>query len=359
MSVSDKELIAIQDVTTAKEAWDRIKQAHKVEGIPEKLMLLNRLIDLRIEEGLSAQEYVNRFDSLVVDCAALGLGLDKTPELLALFFLRGLPKSLETFAQHLTLSYTDGNENRLTPQYVTTSLINHIRTQTSRADSQLGEDGDMRVDKVSAKKKGHFKAECRSLNGGNDRQGGSSRNRGAGSKHKANKATTVKGTDWRLSATYEPDGDSESEDDGAAALVAPADGWILASGASSHFVSDKSRIKDYEPYVTRVKVADQQIVHTVGRGTLRVRSIVEGVQHNITFSNVLYVPDFANLISVGRLTNLGADIRFTKHGCSIVMEGQTILQATKLRQNLWRLRFDYATANKQTSVETGHLACER
>jgi hypothetical protein len=38
MSVSDKELIAIQDVTTAKEAWDRIKQAHKT---PELLALFS------------------------------------------------------------------------------------------------------------------------------------------------------------------------------------------------------------------------------------------------------------------------------------------------------------------------------
>jgi hypothetical protein len=70
-------------------------------------MLLNHLTDLRMEAGSSAQEYVNKFDSLVVDCAALGLGLDKTPELLALFFLRGLPKSLETFAQYLTLSHIE------------------------------------------------------------------------------------------------------------------------------------------------------------------------------------------------------------------------------------------------------------
>ena len=140
MSVSDKELIAIQDATLAHDAWERIKRSHKVEGAPGKLMLLNRLTDLRMEEGLSAQEYVNRFDSLVVDCATLGLGLDKTPELLALFFLRGLPKSLETFAQYLTLSHTEDNGIRLTPRYVTTSLINHIRTQSSRADSQSGED---------------------------------------------------------------------------------------------------------------------------------------------------------------------------------------------------------------------------
>jgi hypothetical protein len=45
-----------------------------------------------------------------VDCAALDLGLDKTPELLALFFLRGLPKSLGTFAQYLTLSHSEENE---------------------------------------------------------------------------------------------------------------------------------------------------------------------------------------------------------------------------------------------------------
>jgi hypothetical protein len=51
MSVSDKELIGIQDGTTAKEAWDRIKKAHKVGGTPGKL---NRLTDLRMEEGSSA-----------------------------------------------------------------------------------------------------------------------------------------------------------------------------------------------------------------------------------------------------------------------------------------------------------------
>jgi hypothetical protein len=78
-------------------------------------MLLNRLTDLRMEEGSSAQEYVNRFDCLAVDCAALGLAIDKTPELLALFFLQGLPKSLETFAQYPTLVHTEENGSRLTP----------------------------------------------------------------------------------------------------------------------------------------------------------------------------------------------------------------------------------------------------
>lgn len=219
----------------------------------------------------------------------------------------------------------------------------------------------MRVKKASAKchgcgKKGHFKSECRSLNRSNDRQTGSSRSRKVGSKQKANKATKAIGPDWGLSATHEPDGESESEGNEAAALVASADGWILDSGASSHFVSDKSRLENYEPYVIQVKVADQQIVHTVGRGKLRVRSIVKCVQHNITFSNVLYVPNFANLISVGRLTHLGADIRFSKHLCSIVMEGQTILEATRFRQNLWRLQFDYVEPKKQMSAETVHLA---
>jgi hypothetical protein len=242
--VSDKELIAIQDVMTAKEAWDRIKQAHKVEGTPGKLMLLNRLTDLRMEEGSSAQEYVNRFDSLVVDCAALDLGLDKTPELLALFFLRGLSKSLETFAQCLTLFHTEENGSRLTPRHITTFLINHIRTQTSRADSQSDENSAVRVHKASARghgcgKKGHFKSECRRTEREDAQQAGSSRNRGKSSRQEANKDTTAKGTDWGLSATHKTDGDSKSEDDEAAALVASADGWILNSGASSHIVSNK------------------------------------------------------------------------------------------------------------------------
>jgi hypothetical protein len=161
MSVSDKELIGIQDVTTAKEAWDRIKKAHKVGGTPGKLILLNRLTDLRMEEGSSAQEYVNSFKTLVIDCAALDLGLDKTPELLALFFLRGLPKSLETFAQFLTLSNSEESGNQLTSEFVTTSLINHIRTQqTTRADNYSGEDAALRVDKATAKCHGCGKKCC-------------------------------------------------------------------------------------------------------------------------------------------------------------------------------------------------------
>jgi hypothetical protein len=128
MSVCVKELIAIQDVTTAKEAWDRIKQAHKVESTPGKLMLLNRLTDLRMEEGSSAQEYVNRFDSLVVDCAALGLGLDKTPELLALFFLPSRTAQVaRNVRPYFTLSHSEEN-GKLTPRHVSTSLINRIRT---------------------------------------------------------------------------------------------------------------------------------------------------------------------------------------------------------------------------------------
>jgi hypothetical protein len=214
----------------------------------------------------------------------------------------------------------------------------------------------MRVDKASAKchgcgKKGHFKAECRQTNPGNDQQGGSSRNRGKSSRQEANKATTAKGPDWGLSVTHEPDRESESEDDETVAFVASEDGWILDSGSSSHTIRDKSKLDNYEPYVTQVKVA-RQIVNTVGRGSLRVGSTVKGVTHNITFNDVIYIPNFANLISVGRLTDRGAHIVFNKHGCSISMEGQTILQATSYRRNLWRLRFDDEQA---TSVETAHV----
>jgi hypothetical protein len=38
------------------------------------------------------------------------------------------------------------------------------------------------------------------------------------------------------------------------------------------------------------------------------------------------------------------------------MKGQTILQATSYRRNLWRLQFDDEPAKKRTSVETAHVA---
>jgi hypothetical protein len=102
----------------------------------------------------------------------------------------------------------------------------------------------------------------------------------------------------RLRQQEGPAGDSPSlrsrtetaRDNEAAAFVASAGGWILDSEASSHIVRDRSRLEGYEPYVTQVKVADQQIVNTVGQGSLRVRSTVNGVTHTITFSDVLYIP---------------------------------------------------------------------
>lgn len=105
-----------------------------------------------MEEGSSAQDYVNTFESLISEAATLDLGLDKMPELLALFFLLGLPKSLETFTQYLTISHADEAGQQLTPRYVTTALINHVRTKTTRLETHSGEnDIAMRVDKAKAK----------------------------------------------------------------------------------------------------------------------------------------------------------------------------------------------------------------
>jgi hypothetical protein len=116
--------------------------------------------------------------------------------------------------------------------------------------------------------------------------------------------------------------------------------------ASNHIVIDKSKLENYEPYITQVKVADQQSVNTVGWESLRVRSTVNVVTHNIISSNILYIPKFANLISIGRPTDRGAHIVFNKHGCFISMKGQTILQATSYRRTSGDY---YSTTNQQRS----------
>ena len=94
----------------------------------------------------------------------------KNPEQLALQFLSGLPPSLETFADVLSLQYQE-SEKVLTPKLVTTSLLSHIRTKSSRSSgSRSTEDSALKVDKATAVchacgKKGHFKAECYSIVG--------------------------------------------------------------------------------------------------------------------------------------------------------------------------------------------------
>jgi len=241
-----------------------------------------------MEEGSSAQSYIEQFEDIVAEATILDMDIIKTPEQLALQFLAGLPKSLENFSDIISLNSQESGKE-LTPKSVTTALLSHVRTKSSKLDNVPEEDTAMNVDKSKAAchhcgKKGHFKSECYDLVGKPKGQGGrkgQGSQRGGGSKKKeeANKAGRS-GRDWGLAtvATGNVEEEAFSVDDGA---------WIADSRCSNHICNDRSALHDFKPHSTTVKVADNKVVGTEGIGNLIVTTTVNGVTQTFQIFNRL------------------------------------------------------------------------
>jgi len=79
-----------------KDPWDILKTAHRVDGASGKMMVQRKLRYLRMEEGLSAQSYIEQFEDIVAEATILDRDIIKTPEQLALLKFDCLVLSLRT-----------------------------------------------------------------------------------------------------------------------------------------------------------------------------------------------------------------------------------------------------------------------
>ena len=96
MAVTDRELMRVAACANAKDAWDILKTAHRVDGASGKMMVQRKLRYLRMEEGLSAQSYIEQFEDIVAEATILDRDIIKTPEQLALLKFDCLVLSLRT-----------------------------------------------------------------------------------------------------------------------------------------------------------------------------------------------------------------------------------------------------------------------
>lgn len=305
-AISQQELITLAGITLASEAWEKLKKVHRVEGAAGKMLLLRKLTRLQMDDVSSPQEYVNRFEHIVAGAALLNLGLKQLPELLSVVFLNGLPPSLEAFVKFTTLSASStispaNITNMLTPKTVTASFLEHVKTTKYGKDSSsFDDDLAMRFDKATAichncRRKGHSKAECRSLvrdinqptdegrsrqQDRGDRGRGSrphrGRGRGRNSANIAEQQAVSRGQEWGYIFQQ-----STSENTIEVADYTEEDGWIIDSGCSNHICNDRSRFKTYEPYSTQFKVADSQFVGTVGRGSITINTLINNIPQSI------------------------------------------------------------------------------
>lgn len=115
--------------------------------------------------------------------------------------------------------------------------------------------------------------------------------------------------------------------------------WAIDTACSRHITHSKPHFIKYESLVTgaaQIKGLGGTSCPAVGRGTVKIRCTINGKSRAVHLTNVYHVPDCkVNLISVGQLFRIGAEIKFSLEKCNIHTKGRA-LTATA-RNGIWLL----------------------
>lgn len=83
----------IADTTTAKAAWDSLEKAFQDSGLCRKVGLLKQLVELKMEDCESTEDFINQMMTTAQKVKKTGLKLDD--EVIASLMLAGLPENFD------------------------------------------------------------------------------------------------------------------------------------------------------------------------------------------------------------------------------------------------------------------------
>jgi hypothetical protein len=99
--------------------------------------------------------------------------------------------------------------------------------------------------------------------------------------------------------------------------------WIVDSGCTTHVTSSAELLTNVQKYSGEIVIGDGRSLKAVGRGELRTRVMCDdGGYVNITLKDVVVAPQMGrNLLSVLKMAESGAEVRFARTGATIERGG--------------------------------------
>lgn len=304
----------IRNLRTAKETWIKLKNTHQKTSMCSRVSLICQVCDRKLPEGGDVASHIYELEELFGKLRSAGKDLGEDVQVAIL--LRSLPMSYDQVRTALLIL----KDEDLKLDYVKGKILDHER--------KMSEDGESRETTVAYKatfrrklicygcgKEGHRKVDCPAETSDDDVEGDA--NTGA-----------------KKSYAFVLDSSKRSD-------------WIVDSGATSHVCSVKALFDTLRPAPREtVLLANGKEVDVRGIGTVLVKSVDNnGEQTEMKLTDVLYITGFEmNLISVGKLIEKGADVRFDKHGCKIMAGKETAAVAVfrdglyRIKQRGWRFR---------------------
>lgn len=321
LSIEDSQLHHVRKAKNAKEAWTSLKSYHERSTLSNKVHLMRKICNLKVEEGGDVEGHVKDMTDLFQKLIDIGEVISDGWSVAML--LSSLPRSFDT----LITALETRPEDDLTLSLVQSKLISEYRKRISSG----GEcDNNVKVLKVNSNmqklkfkrlcffcnEEGHVKSDCLHF------KEWKSKKENADKTQKVNKVNQCGESQFLfLTAVSQP-------------------GWIIDSGATCHIVNDKSFFSSFdENHRENVNVANGETVKAEGRGSGVVCVINDDkVESFIKLTDVLFVPSIeSNLVSVRRLTEIGYELNFKEKICEIKLKGRNLAVADA-STNLYKLR---------------------
>ena len=94
-TLSDSQMIQVMDATTAKEAWDKLKEVHLHSSASNRIHLKQQFMGMKMKPDEGMQDFINRINETAKQLTSLSMEAVKDEDK-ALILIRGVPRRYDT-----------------------------------------------------------------------------------------------------------------------------------------------------------------------------------------------------------------------------------------------------------------------
>ena len=332
LSLSDSVQKVVRRCRTAKETWDLLKEKYGSQGAQERLEIREKLHSMKFKEGTRMIDHIAKMEEYVELLTASG-GEVQDDELL-LCLLRSLPRKYDTMkvmlrtrGKQVKLEELQGlllvEERESEERFEDKESLYYARGRSTQSSSRRC---------FKCNKEGHISSTCKELRASDGRflcricqsrnhleKGCPKRKSGNKSEERWNKSEKnnflFHTSDVKITEKTE---EKECAD------------WLLDSGATRHLCNNINIVEGLKEDSSKVQIADGSYMDGAGAGIVSLRVVVNKSVHNVEIDNTLVTKALEkNILSVGKLTDKGAEVRFIENEAYVIMNGETVMEAKK------------------------------